>query len=139
MYQGGVKLSDIEEEKCLKASPLTLAGIIKGPVEDEEGEKRQIRKRKRVEIVEVPKEPVSTTKPIEESDSEERGGYEVFLEQQVLSPTAEEATSTQARAEEKGKRRTTSEESSTSKLLILIQEIRDEMRSRDEQLREELR
>ena len=85
MYQEGVKLSDIEEEKCLKASPLTLTGIIKGPIEGEEGEKRQSRKRKKTEIVEVPREPVPTTKPIEESDSEKKGGYEVCLEQPMLS------------------------------------------------------
>ena len=50
----------------------------------------------------------------------------------MLSPAADEATPAQARAEEKGKRRATSEESSTYELLILIQEIRDEMRGRYE-------
>ena len=39
----------------------------------------------------------------------------------------------------KGKRKATNEESSNSKLLTLLKEINEEMRERDEQIKEELR
>ena len=42
--KGDVKFSDIEEEKCPKASLLTLTGITKGLVEGEEEEIRQSKK-----------------------------------------------------------------------------------------------
>ena len=48
----------------------------------------------------------------------------------MLSLTTDEATPAQARAKEKGKRIAISEESNTFELLILMQEIRDEMRGR---------
>ena len=67
------------------------------------------------------------------------GRYEDYLEQPVLFLTADEVTQVQARAEEKWKIGATSEENSTSELLILMQEIRDEMRGKDEQLREEVK
>ena len=45
--KGDVKFRDIKEEKFPKSSLLTLTGITKGPVEGEEEEIRQSRKRKR--------------------------------------------------------------------------------------------
>ena len=39
--KGGVKFNEEGEEKCPKASPLTLIGILKALVESEEGERRQ--------------------------------------------------------------------------------------------------
>ena len=51
----------------------------------------------------------------------------------MLSPTANEATPTSATAKERGKRIAEAE------LLSLMKEIKDEMRERDDQLREELR
>ena len=64
--KGGVKFNE-EEERCPKASSLTLAGALKAPVESKEEEgKENIRKRKRVDT-EVPKEPTSTTVAEEEA------------------------------------------------------------------------
>ena len=57
----------------------------------------------------------------------------------MLSPTVDKATPAQSIAIEKGKIRSTSEKSITSELLILMQEMRDKMRGRDEKLMEELR
>ena len=60
-----------EEEKCPKASPLTLPRALKAPGKAEEVER--IRKRKRTE--EQPREPIHTVEAEEENDSgEERGG-----------------------------------------------------------------
>ena len=36
--KGGVKFNEVEEERCSKASPLTLVGVFKALVESEEGE-----------------------------------------------------------------------------------------------------
>ena len=78
--KGCVKFSDIKEEKCSKASPLTLIGITKGPVEGEEEERiENSRKRLRAKTVEVPKEPVLRTEHAVESDNEEgEGGGRVY-------------------------------------------------------------
>ena len=57
----------------------------------------------------------------------------------MLSPTTEEATYAQIRDETRGKQRTEVEESCKSELILLLKEIRDEMRDKDEQLREEIR
>ena len=69
--KGGVTLSEIEEEKSPKASPLTVTRITKGLVENEEGERRRKRKR----IVEQPRELGPIVEAKEESDSEERGCF----------------------------------------------------------------
>ena len=47
--KGGVKFNEEEEERFPKASPLTLDGVLKAPVESGEGERREkpTRKRKR--------------------------------------------------------------------------------------------
>ena len=37
----GVKFNEAEEERCPKASPLTLAGVRKPPVESEEGKSKE--------------------------------------------------------------------------------------------------
>ena len=42
--KGGVKFSEEEEKRCLKASPLTLAEVLKALVESEEGERRENQK-----------------------------------------------------------------------------------------------
>ena len=56
--KGGVKLNEEEEERCPKASPLTLVRVSKAPMESKEGERREkIRKRKMVETAEEPREP----------------------------------------------------------------------------------
>ena len=62
------------------------------------------------------------------------GGFEVYSKQPVLSPTTDEATQAQVRAKKMGKRRDETKESSTFELLIYMQEIRDDIRGRDEQL-----
>ena len=70
----------------MKASSLTLIGVLKTPAEDEEVER--IRKRKRVE-----KEHLRETAPIveakEEFENEEMGGFEDYTEQPVLSSNVE--------------------------------------------------
>ena len=57
----------------------------------------------------------------------------------MLSLTVEEVAPAHIRAETRGKQRAEEEKIITSKLLILIKELRDEMRGRDEQLKKELR
>ena len=49
--KGGVKFNQVKEERFPKASPLTLAGVFKVPLESEEGERREkpTRKRERAE------------------------------------------------------------------------------------------
>ena len=54
--KGGVKMKT-GEEKCPKTPPLTLIGALKALVESEEGVRReQIRKRKRAETEEEPRD-----------------------------------------------------------------------------------
>ena len=75
MYQGGVKFSEAEEERCSKAFPLSLTGALKAPVESEEGERREnSRKRKSAETVEVSKEPAPITVPSKKSVIVKKGG-----------------------------------------------------------------
>ena len=57
----------------------------------------------------------------------------------MLFPIADEAAPTSIRAEKKGKQRVETEESNTYELQILMQEMRSEMRGRDEQIRKELK
>ena len=45
--KGVVTFSEEEEERCPKASPLTLTGITTGLVEGEEGERREKEKKKK--------------------------------------------------------------------------------------------
>ena len=88
--KGSVKFNEEEEERCLKASLLTLVGVFKAPIESEEGEKREkpTKKRKRAKIKEMRDQaPVATTG---EGNSSEGGGYEAHLEQLELSPTADQ-------------------------------------------------
>ena len=76
----GVKFNEEEEERCPKASPLTLARVLKAPVESEEGEIRdKTKKRKRAET-EEPRDQAPTTVSEEGASSEERGGgcYEAY-------------------------------------------------------------
>ena len=87
-----------------KASPLTLTGIIIGPIEGEESQiKEKRKKRKRAKAMEVPREPVSTTKHEEEIHSEEREGFEAHSEQPLLSPTTEQETPALRRTKNKDK------------------------------------
>ena len=67
------------------------------------------------------------------------GGFEAHLEQPMLSPTIEEAELTHIRAENRGKQRVEVEESINSELLILLKEMKAEIKERDEQNKEELR
>ena len=87
----------------------------------------------------MPKEPTPIVVAEEEISSEERGGFEAYSEQLVLSPTTDKAASTPAKVEDRGKRRAAVEEISTTELLSLLKEMKEEVRERDEQIREELR
>ena len=60
----------------------------------------------------------------EEANNEEREGFEAYSEQPVLSPTVDQGTPTQTRAEEKGKLRAAIEESNTSEMLALLKEMK---------------
>ena len=62
------------------------------------------------------------------------GVFNDYIEKPVLSPDAEETTT-----KNRGKQRAEAEESSSFELLVLMKEMRKEMRRRDEQLKEELR
>ena len=57
----------------------------------------------------------------------------------MLTPTIDQGESTQNKADERGKQRAENDESSHSELLTLMREMKNKMKERDEQLREELR
>ena len=136
--KGGVKFNE-EEERCPKASLLTLSRALKAPVESEKGERKEnTRKRKRVNT-EVPKEPTFTAVAEEEASREERGGFEAYSKQPMLSSTADQATPAPTRVEERGKQRAETKANNNSKLRTLLKEMKEEMREMDEQVREELR
>ena len=67
---GGIKVVE-DEEKSTKASPLTLIGVLKTPVEGEEVER--IRKRRRTK--EQPRKTILIVEAEEECDNEERGVF----------------------------------------------------------------
>ena len=63
-----------------------------------------MKKRKRVEAAEVPREPVPKTEHEEDIHSEERGGFNASSEQPVLSPTKDDTIApTSIRVENRGK------------------------------------
>ena len=89
---------------------------------------------------EQPRETVPIVKAEEEFENEERGGFEDYTEQLVLSPTTvEEIAAPPIRNESRGNRKATCEERSNHELLVLLKYMRDGMRSRHEQLKEGLR
>ena len=88
-------------------------------------------KKKRADT-KVPKELALTTVAEEESSSEERGGFEAYSEQPVLSPTIDQATPVLARDGDRGKQRAKPEANSNYKLLTLLKKMKEEMRERDE-------
>ena len=136
-----MKLDEGEEERCPKASHLTLAGVLKALVKSEKGKRKEkpTRKRKREETTEQPKELAPTTVSKEGASSEEKGDFEAYSEHPVLSRTTNQGTLAPTRAEEIGKQKATTEESSTSELPPLLKEMKEEMMERDEKMREELR
>ena len=82
---GGVKFNEEEEERCPKTSPLTLARVLKAPIESEEGERRvkPTKKRNRIETEE--QRDQAPTIVFDEGDNSERGGFHANLEQLMLS------------------------------------------------------
>ena len=89
-----------DEEKSLKASPLTLTRVHKSPVEGVEVER--IRKRKRTE--EQPRETVHVEEAEGEFGNEEMGVFEDYTNQPMLFPTTvEEAIALPVRTENRGK------------------------------------
>ena len=77
--KGGVKFSYKEEERCLKASFLTLIGVLKASIESKEGEiKEKTRKRKKVETKKEPREPAPIAMSDKGTGREERGEYEAY-------------------------------------------------------------
>ena len=118
-----------DEEKSPKASPLTLTGVHKTPVEGEEAER--IRKRRSTE--EQARETILTLEVEGEFENEERGVFEDYTEKPVLFPTtSEETTTPPVIIENRGKQRAEAKESSSSELLVLMKEMREEMKIRDE-------
>ena len=87
----------------------------------------------------MPRNKAHIAEAEEKATSEERGGFEAYVEQPVLSPTIDQGTSAPNRVEERRKQKEETEERSTSELLLLLKEKGKEMRGKDEQLREELR
>ena len=57
----------------------------------------------------------------------------------IFPTTVEETSAPPIRTENMGKQRAEAEESSSFELLVLMREMKEEMRIRDEQLKEELR
>ena len=88
--KGCVKFNEEKEERWPKTSPLTLTGVLKAPVECEEGERRvkPKKKRKRVETEAEQRDQAPTTVSDEEDNSEEMGGFEADSNQPVLSLVA---------------------------------------------------
>ena len=131
--KGGVKFNEEEEERCTKASPLSLAGVLKALGESEEGERREkTRKKKKAETKEKPKEPTPIAVSDEVTSCEEKGEYEAYEEQPMLSPTADRRTPALTRAKGRGKQKAETEKSSASELLSLLKEMKAEMKERDE-------
>ena len=84
------------------------------------------------------------TIPIEEAggrfENEERGKFKDYTEKLVLFSTTEEETiASPVRTENRGKQRAKAEERNSSERLVLMTEMRDEKRRRDEYIREDLR
>ena len=57
------------------------------------------------------------------TNSEEKGEYEAYAEQPMLSPTADQGTPAPTRTEERGKQRAETKESSASEPLSLLKEM----------------
>ena len=72
------------------------------------------RRRKMKTIKELPREPVPIIEVGEESDGEERGGFEAHSEQPVLSPTIGQETPAPSKTENRGKQRAKNEDCSNS-------------------------
>ena len=70
-----MKFDEKDNERCPKTSPLNLAGVLKAPVESEEGERRvkPTKKRMTVETEEL-RDQAPTTISEEGANSEEAGG-----------------------------------------------------------------
>ena len=130
--KGGVTFSETKE-KCPRSSPLTLTRVLKTPAQGKEVERARIMKRTSIEL---PREAIPKAK--EDPKAEEMRGFKDYPKQPMLSSRAEETISAHNRAE-KRKRRTEEQESSNSELFSLLTEMREEMKRRDEQLKEELR
>ena len=104
LIKGGVKFNEVEEKRCPKASPLTLSRVCKAPVESEKGESREkTRKRMRARPAKEPKELALVTVSEEEANGEEKGDFEAYAEQPMLSPTIDQGESAEIRVEERGK------------------------------------
>ena len=87
---GGLNFNEAEEERCPKASPLTLARVNKALVERNEGERREkTKKRKKAETLKEPMELAPTVVSNEGASSKEIGEYEAYEEQPVLSFTVD--------------------------------------------------
>ena len=71
-----------DEDKSLKASHITLIGVLKTPKEDEEVER--IKKRRRIE--EQPRETISKVEAEGEFGNEERGFSKITQSNQCSSP-----------------------------------------------------
>ena len=108
---GGVKFNGEEEERCPNTSPLNLTGVLKAPMESEEGERRE-KRTKKIKRAKTKTErgvsPVRDQAPIAVSDegdsSKEMGGFKSELEQPMLSPVVDNGVSTQTRAGREEKR-----------------------------------
>ena len=109
-------------------------------------EKTRKRKRAALELpgeaaLELPGEAAPVAK--QELEIEENwgggGGVEDYPEKPVLSPKAEEDIMTAQNKAERGIRTIEKQESNTSALFSLLTEMREEMKRRDQQFKEELR
>ena len=97
----GIKVAE-HEEKSMKASPLTLTGVLKTLVEGEEV--KIIRKRRRTK--ERPRETIPIIEVEREFENEERGVFEDYIEQPVFFPTTvEEIPAPPVSTENRGKQR----------------------------------
>ena len=125
------------------------------------------RKRKRAKTEELRgvspiRDQPPTTVSSEAKRSEEIGGFEAYLEKPMLSLIADQGIPAHTRAKKireeseneksssleqlftlkkrrKRKRRATTKDSSSSKLVAMLKEMKEELKERDENIREELR
>ena len=160
---GGVKFNEEEEERCLKTSSLTFAGVLKAPMESKERERRvkPTKERKMAETGVKNRDQAPTValvkgmtvKGVDLRQIQSNQCSPLLLNMWALAPNGLEERESERENERspsveqlftlkqrgKEKKRATTKESSNSELLAMLKEMKEEMKERDEHIRGELR
>ena len=99
----------------------------------------RIRKRKRAEVEAEPRDQAPNVVFCEGDNIEERGMPEANAKQLELSPLVDHRELAPVRAEERREQRMEVEESSNATLIALLQEMKAEIKEREDHNREEMR